>query len=133
MVDDPHSIVRTEESAPVADRAGSKVAVAPTSFSRLRQLGIFSSARLISAVAVVGGLVIAVTLAAVFVGWAAVDARGGGADGDAERWGAAVLAVSAVLILPPAAAACGWFCGLLGAVLYNLFAHLTGGIEVDLS
>jgi hypothetical protein len=110
------------------------VALAPrASCTRIHQVGIFSSARLTGAVALVCGLVLGAGVAALAMGWSAVDTRGAGAGGDAERSAAAIFGVVVVLVSPLAFAACGWVCGLLAGVLYNLFARLTGGLEVDFS
>lgn len=92
---------------------------------RLRRLGVISVANVSAAVTFVISL-----LFVVFIALVLLPARGTGLEeqlGFSLRGGVVVL-----LILPFIYAAVGWVMGAVGALVYNLVAGFTGGIQMDL-
>ena len=99
---------------------------------RVRQLSVFSFARLVALMGallgLVGGVVYAfgglMTDLAVSLSWARYP------DTPGLSWGS-VLAFGALIGMPLIGAALAFFLGALGAILYNLFALKFGGINLE--
>jgi hypothetical protein len=94
----------------------------------VRSIGVWSAARLYGALSAAFGLIFGVILAlisTVGAGLAAAD--------DGPVWMSGMFGVSAIVILPVIYGVMGLVAGALTAVLYNLFANIVGGVEIDVS
>ncbi|HET7154044.1 MAG TPA: hypothetical protein VFI87_01630 [Hyphomicrobiaceae bacterium] len=94
----------------------------------VRSIGVWSAARLYGALTAAMGLIFGVIFALVSTlgaGLAAAD--------DAPVWMSAVFGVGAVIILPVFYGVMGLVGGAVTAVLYNIFANIVGGVEIDVS
>jgi ABC-type amino acid transport system permease subunit len=103
------------------------------SLSRVRHVGVFSTARSAAGLAMVLGLI-----AGAFLALAMLSSMAAAHDMDwaaslGGRMGVAILGVAVVALTPLLGTLFGFLAGLVGAALYNLTAGLTGGVEVDLS
>lgn len=101
----------------------------------IRRLGVWSVARLyagiMACVGLLAGLVFAfAALLGGFAGAMSSDASARGAGLAAGGLGA-LLGVGAIVVLPICYGLLGLASGAIGAALYNLFAGLFGGIEVE--
>src|SRR5262245_25822556 len=98
----------------------------------IRHVGVWSVARLYGALSAAAGLL--------FGGIFAVAGLVGGMAGFVSRPDSgfqpifsALFGVGAIIILPIFYGALGLISGAIGAALYNLFADMIGGIEIDVS
>jgi hypothetical protein len=94
----------------------------------IRRVGVWSVSRIYGALSAVGGLFGGVILACVAVI--------GGATGGTEEMPAflgPVLGIGAVIVLPILYGGLGLLVGAIGGVLYNLFAGMVGGVEIDVA
>ena len=100
----------------------------------LRRIGVWSAARLYGGLCAVLGLLFGVIFALVaLAGGMAGMASDGGAGGAGLVSGpfGAIFGVGAIIALPLFYGVLGVIMGALTAVLYNLFAGLFGGIELE--
>jgi hypothetical protein len=99
----------------------------------IRRLGVWSVARLYGGMSAVFGLIAGLIFASVALVGGAVGAANG-AD-VSSKLGAggfgALFGVGAIILLPLCYGVMGIIGGALGAVLYNLFAGMFGGIELE--
>jgi hypothetical protein len=91
----------------------------------IRSIGVWSAARLYAAISAAMGILIGVVFA--------LFSLAGAATGMNENAGilAGVFGVGAIVIFPIFYGVMGLIGGALGALLYNLFAGMVGGLEVD--
>lgn len=99
----------------------------------IRRVGVWSVARLYGAILGVIGLLAGVIFALVAVLGGVAGAMGGSdaRAGLAAGGLSAVFGIGAVIILPVCYAVMGVISGAIGAALYNLFAGMFGGIELE--
>ena len=94
----------------------------------VHSVGVWSVARIYGALSAAMGLIIGVVLALaslVGTGMAGPDA--------APPWFAGVFGVGALIFAPVFYGVMGIIMGAFGAFLYNLFAGMVGGVEIDVS
>ena len=94
----------------------------------VRKIGVWSAARLYGAVTATMGLFFGVILAL----FSMVGAGLAGPD-QGPAWLGGLFGVGAVIILPIFYGVMGVIGGAIGAFLYNLFAGMVGGVEIDVS
>jgi hypothetical protein len=91
----------------------------------IRRVGVWSAAKLYAAIMAAMGLFIGLMFAALsLVGAAAGMDEGAGAF-------AGLFGVGAIIIAPIFYGVMGLIGGAIGALLYNLFAGMVGGLEVE--
>jgi hypothetical protein len=98
----------------------------------LRRIGVWSAARLYGGICATMGLIIGAIVALAALAGGMVGAMEGGDSGFGSWVFGAMAGVGAIIVLPLLYGVFGLIGGALGAVLYNLFAGLFGGIEVEL-
>lgn len=91
----------------------------------VRRVGVASVAKIYGAISGAFGLV-----AGLFLALASVVGAGLADSGDASFLGP-LLGVGAVIALPVFYGVLGFVAGAAGAALYNLFAGMVGGVEID--
>ncbi len=99
----------------------------------IRRLGVWSVARLYGGICGVIGLIAGLIFAsaAMLGGFAGAAGSSDTASGLAAGGLGALFGVGAIIILPILYGVMGIVAGALGAALYNLFAGMFGGIEVE--
>ena len=99
----------------------------------IRRFGVWSVARLyggiMGVIGLIGGLFFAA--AAMVGGFAGAASRSDTSSGLAASGLGALFGVGAIVILPICYGVLGIISGAIGAALYNLFAGLFGGIELE--
>ena len=94
----------------------------------VRRLGVWSVARIYGALSGAFGLIAGAILALLSMVGAGLAAR----SGDAPAFLGPIFGIGAIVLLPVLYGAMGLAVGALSAVLYNLFAGMVGGIELDI-
>jgi hypothetical protein len=94
----------------------------------IRHIGVWSAARMYAAISAAAGLFFGLCLAALSV----LGAGFGAPADDAPTWLAPVFGMGAIVALPVFYGVMGLLAGSIGAVIYNLFASVVGGLEIDL-
>lgn len=99
----------------------------------IRRFGVWSAARLYAGITATFGLIagICFALAAMLGGLAGAAGRGDASSGLAATGFGALFGVGAIIFLPIMYGVIGLIGGAIGAALYNLFAGLFGGLEVE--
>lgn len=99
---------------------------------KIRKLGILSVAKIYAAILFVMSLLISVPYGLFIIIFALSGAGSvGGQSGLALGGGGIVLGLVMMVGLPIMYGAMGFVGGAIGALLYNLFAGLVGGIEIE--
>jgi hypothetical protein len=94
----------------------------------VRQVGVWSVARIYGALCAAIGLLAGIVVALFSLVGAGIAAQ----SSDAPAWLGPMFGMGAVVFLPIFYGVMGIVMGALTAVLYNLFAGLVGGIELDI-
>ncbi len=97
----------------------------------LRRVGVRSAAKMAGALYAGLGLIFGVIVAAVSLVGAGMTAAAQ-ADAGSPPWLGALFGVGAVVLLPIIYGVLGVVLGAISAALYNLFAGLVGGLEVEM-
>ena len=98
----------------------------------IRHIGVWSVARLYGAVSAAAGLIIGGIFAVAGLAGGMASAMSRSDSGFPSIFGA-LFGVGAIIILPICYGVLGLLSGAIGAALYNLFADMIGGIEVDIA
>ena len=93
----------------------------------IRRFGVWSVAKLYAAIAGSFGLIIGLIVAVASTVGAGLARSVGGS----SPFPVAFLGVGAIVLVPLCYAVMGLISGAIGAALYNLFAGIVGGIELD--
>jgi hypothetical protein len=93
----------------------------------VRRFGVWSVARMYGTLSAVGGLLAGLLLAAMTL----VGAGLAGRDEEVPAFIGTALGVGAVIFLPIFYGVLGLVVGAIGAAVYNLFAGIVGGVEID--
>ena len=96
----------------------------------IRHVGVWSVARLYGALSAAMGLLIGGIFALISLVGGAAGAFGQGADSPAGPL-AMMFGVGAIVLLPLCYGILGLCAGAIGAALYNLFAGMFGGIQLE--
>jgi hypothetical protein len=95
----------------------------------VRRIGVWSVAKMYATVSASMGLLIGLLLACASL----VGAGFASQNGSMPPGMAAMFGVGAAVMLPIMYGVLGLIVGAIGAALYNLFAGMVGGVEVDMS
>ena len=99
----------------------------------VRRVGVWSAARLYGGLSATMGLLFGAVLALIaLAGGMAGAADSGSAGGPVSALMGAMFGVGAIIVLPIFYGVLGVVMGALTAALYNLFAGMFGGIEMDI-
>jgi hypothetical protein len=93
----------------------------------IRHIGVWSAARMYAAISGAAGLFFGFCIAALSMIGAGFAAPGD----DTPAWLAPVFGMGAIVALPLFYAIMGLVAGAIGALIYNLFAGMVGGLEID--
>lgn len=99
---------------------------------KIRKIGVLSAAKIYAAVMFVISLLIAIPYGLFIIIFSLIGA--GGAGGDAALLvggGGVVMGLAVMIIMPLMYAAMGFVFGALGALIYNLFSGMVGGLEIE--
>lgn len=99
---------------------------------KIRRLGVLSVAKMYAVIMLVVSLLIAIPYGLFIIIFSLIGA--GGAGGDAALaigGGGVVMGLVVMIALPVTYALMGFIGGAIGALLYNLFAGIVGGIEIE--
>jgi hypothetical protein len=97
---------------------------------RIRKLGILSVAKIYGAILLVMSLLISIPYGLFIMFFGGMMMSAGGRGGLAAG-GSIVIGLLVMVGLPIMYGAIGFVSGALGALLYNLFAGMVGGIEIE--
>lgn len=99
---------------------------------RINKFGIFSVAKMYSLIMFVVSLLIAIPYGLIII---ALSLMGSSSMRSDEAWmvggGGIVAGIAIMIILPIIYAIIGFIAGAIGAILYNIFAGIIGGIEIE--
>lgn len=98
---------------------------------RIRKLGVLSVAKMYAAIMFVMSLIIAIPYGLIIMALGGSMMSGMGRNGAAAGGSAIVLGLGIMIALPIFYAVIGFIGGALGAFLYNIFAGMVGGIEIE--
>ena len=92
----------------------------------IRRLGVWSVARIYGVITAAIGL-----LAGLFFALFSVAGAGLANDADAPTWIMPIFGVGAIIVLPLVYGVMGVVSGAIGALIYNAFAGMVGGISIE--
>ncbi|MFZ1699815.1 MAG: hypothetical protein WBO10_06750 [Pyrinomonadaceae bacterium] len=99
---------------------------------RIRKVGVLSSAKMYGAIALVMSLLISIPYGLIIIIYSLFGAGVvGGEAALAIGGGGIVVGILVMVGLPIMYAIIGFVGGAIGALLYNLFAGIVGGIEIE--
>ncbi len=99
---------------------------------RIKKLGLMSVAKMYAAMAFVISLLIAIPYGLFIIGFSLLGAAGTKGDAALAMGGMGVVGgIAVMIILPIVYTLMAFVGGLIGALIYNLFAGLVGGIEIE--
>jgi hypothetical protein len=98
---------------------------------RIRKLGILSVAKMYAAIMLVMSLLISVPYGLFIMVFGAAMMGSGERAGFAAGGGSIIIGLLVMIGLPIFYGAVGFVAGAIGALLYNLFAGMVGGIEIE--
>ena len=98
----------------------------------VRRIGVWSAARLYGGLSAVMGLIFGAIVAIVALAGGMAGAADAGGPGLPSGLLGAMFGVGAIVVLPIFYGVLGIIMGALTAALYNVFAGLFGGIELDI-
>lgn len=99
---------------------------------RINKLGIFSFAKMQGVMGFVIGLIIGVIYGVIIIGYSLLGASLVGNDAKlAVGGGGVVIGIVAMIGIPITYGILGFIGGAIGAVVYNIFAGLVGGVEIE--
>jgi hypothetical protein len=94
----------------------------------LKSIGVMSAAKIVGVMYAALGLVAGL----MFAGLSSMFAASAGSQPDFPGWIAPIFGVGAIVIMPLVYGLCGFIGGAIGAVIYNAFAGMMGGLELRL-
>jgi hypothetical protein len=98
---------------------------------RIRKLGILSVAKMDAAIMLVMSLLISIPYGLFIMIFGVAMLNAGGRSGLAAGGGSIVIGLLVMVGLPIMYGVIGFIAGAIGALLYNLFAGMVGGIEIE--
>jgi hypothetical protein len=99
---------------------------------QIRKMGVLSLAKIYGLMMLVISLIIAIPYGLVIIGWSIFGGSMVGGNAGRLMGGGGVVAGIAIMIgLPIFYGIFGFIFGAIGALVYNLFAGLVGGIEIE--
>lgn len=99
---------------------------------RINKMGVFSVAKMQAVLGLVIGLIIGIIYGAFIILYSLLGASlVGGNNGLAVGGGGVVIGVVVMIAVPVIYAIFGFIGGAIGAFVYNIFAKMIGGIEME--
>lgn len=98
---------------------------------RIKKLGIWSVAKMYGLISLIIGLLIGIPYGLVVIVFSLVGASIGGNEALAVGGGGVVMGIILMIGIPVGYAVMGIIGGAIGALIYNLFAAIAGGIEIE--
>ncbi|MBA2494663.1 MAG: hypothetical protein H0V31_08210 [Acidobacteria bacterium] len=98
---------------------------------KIKKLGVLSVAKIYAVIMLVMSLIISIPYGLFIVGISLMGASAGGSSGLAIGGGGAIVGILMMFGIPILYGAIGFVAGAIGALLYNLFAGIVGGIEIE--
>ena len=98
---------------------------------QIKKLGVLSVAKIEAAIMLVMALLISIPYGLFVIGFSLLGASVGGRGGLALGGGGVVVGILVMIGLPIFYGVIGFVAGAIGALLYNLFAGMVGGIEIE--
>ncbi len=98
---------------------------------RIRKLGILSVAKMYALIMLVVSLIISIPYGLFIMFFGAAIMSAGGRGGLAAGGGSIVIGLLFMIGIPILYGAIGFVFGAIGALMYNLFAGMIGGIEIE--
>lgn len=98
---------------------------------RIKKLGVLSVAKMYAVIMLVVSLIISIPYGLIIMVFGAAMMGTGERGGMAAGGGSIVAGLAVMIILPIVYSAMGFVGGAIGALLYNIFAGIVGGIEIE--
>ncbi|MGI8467244.1 MAG: hypothetical protein ACR2N3_02220 [Pyrinomonadaceae bacterium] len=98
---------------------------------QIRKLGILSVAKMYAAVTLVMSLIFSIPFGLMYMAFGGMMMGIGGRSGIAAGGGSIIAGLLMMIGLPIFYGVIGFIAGAIGALLYNLFAGMVGGIEIE--
>ena len=98
---------------------------------RIKKLGVLSVAKMYAVIMLVVSLIISIPYGLIIMVFGAAMMGTGARGGMAAGGGSIVAGLAVMIILPIVYSAMGFVGGAIGALLYNIFAGIVGGIEIE--
>ncbi|MGI8639320.1 MAG: hypothetical protein ACR2MG_05135 [Pyrinomonadaceae bacterium] len=98
---------------------------------QIKKLGVLSVAKIYAIILLVMSLLISIPYGLFIIGFSMMGASVGGRGGLAIGGGGAIFGILFMIGLPIFYGVIGFIAGAIGALLYNLFAGIVGGIEIE--
>ncbi|MDQ3089215.1 MAG: hypothetical protein M3Q78_11565 [Acidobacteriota bacterium] len=98
---------------------------------QIKKLGVLSVAKMYAAIMLVMVLLISIPYGLFVIGFSLLGASAGGRGGLAIGGGGVIVGLLVMIGLPIFYGVIGFVAGAIGALLYNLFAGIVGGIEIE--
>lgn len=98
---------------------------------RIKKLGVLSVAKIEAVILLVMTLLISIPYGLFVIGISLMGASAGGRGGLAIGGGGVVIGLLVMVGLPIFYAVIGFVAGAISALLYNLFAGIVGGVEIE--
>ncbi len=98
---------------------------------RIRKLGVISVAKIYAVMALVFSLLISIPYGLIIMVFGAAMLGQGGDAGLAAGGGSIIIGLLVMIGVPIFYAIIAFISGAIGALLYNLFAGMVGGVEIE--
>ena len=98
---------------------------------RINKLGVLSVAKMYALIMLVVSLLISIPYGLFIMVFGAAMMGAGGRDGLMAGGGSIVMGLVFMIALPIFYGAIGFVAGAIGALVYNIFAGMVGGIEIE--
>ncbi len=98
---------------------------------RIRKIGILSVAKIYAAMMLVISLIISIPYGLVIMIFGAAMLGQGGDAGIAAGGGSILIGLLVMIGIPIMYAVFGFIGGAIGALIYNIFAGMVGGVEIE--
>ncbi len=99
---------------------------------RIKSVGILSIAKIYGAMGFIIGLLIGLMYGLMIIAMSLIGATAGrGSEALAMGGGGIVVGIIAIIAIPIMYGFFGFISGLIGGLIYNIFAGIVGGIEIE--
>jgi hypothetical protein len=98
---------------------------------QIKKLGVLSVAKIYAVIMLVMSLLLSIPYGLFVIGLSLMGASSGGSNSLAIGGGGAIVGLLLMVGLPIFYGVIGFVAGAIGALLYNLFAGMVGGIEIE--
>jgi len=98
---------------------------------RIRKLGVLSVAKIYAVIMFVIMLLVCIPLGFIVIVMSLMGAGMAGSDGFAIGGGGVVIGIVYMIVPPIIYGIFGFIGGAIGALIYNIFAGMVGGIEIE--